>query len=175
MTSVDSVMIYDLNAVGLFALDAADVEYDNQRSVENLDIPGVVWNTWFDNASITGRWNFSGIFKATDITWDPATTGYNGRPLDFIHYFKTTMNQLDSHGALKAGDQYRGLQIVLHQVFNGTDYSYNINKAYNSDGQGQDVVLLLEKFNCKHKGGTPGAVEWSFSVVEIAEVINLGV
>jgi len=153
----------------VFYLDAADVEIDNGASVENFEIPGMPWNTWFNNNNITRRWSISGKFKATDATWDSATS--TGRPLDFEFYLSCFLNGVDvTTGALLSSSAY-GFAITINMVFNGTAYSRSTNTNFST----QKVRLLLEKSPIKFKGGEPGIVEYSMSFVEVEDIVNMGI
>ena len=174
----DSIQLNYLDSAGdivaspVFYLDAADVDIDNSQSLENFEIPGMPWNTWFDNNNITRRWSISGKFKATNATWDSATS--QGRPLDFEKNLSCFLNGVDSTtGAMLAARSY-GFAITLNQTFNATNYSATTSTYFSGTGH-QVVRLLLEKHNIKLTGGSPGVVDYNLSFVEVEDVINMGI
>lgn len=162
----------DIVASPVFYLDAADVQIDNAQSIENFEIPGLPWNTWFDNNNITRKWSISGKFYATDATWDSATS--RGRPLDFEKNLSCFLNGVNStSGALLTTRQY-GFAITLNQTFSGTNYT-TVTSTYFSGTGHQVVRLLLERFNIKLAGGSPGIVDYTLSFVEVEEIVNMGI
>jgi hypothetical protein len=174
----DSIQLNYLDANGdlvtspVFFLDAADVDIDNAQSIENFEIPGMPWNTWFDNNNITRRWSISGKFRATNVTWVPATS--QGRPLDFEHQLSCFLNGVDATtGALLAARGY-GFAITLNQIFSGTTYSDVSSTGFSGTGH-QVVRLLLEKHTLKFAGGSPGVVDYSLSFVEVEDIVNMGI
>jgi len=158
-----------INASYVFYLDAADVDIDNAASTENFEIPGMPWNTWFNNNNITRRWSISGKFQATDATWNSATS--RGRPLDFEKNLSCFLNGVDSTtGALLAVSAF-GFAITLNQKFGTTNYT----SVSNGNFSGQVVRLLFEKCNIKLSGGSPGVVDYTLSFVECEDIVNMGI
>lgn len=171
----DTIQLNYLDATGnivaspVFFLDAADVEIDNQASIENFEIPGMPWNTWFNNNNITRRWMISGKFKATDVTWNATTS--QGRPLDFEFYLSCFLNGISSVTGLLLPTSAYGFAITINQTFNGVVYSRSTNTNFST----QKVRLLFEKGNPKFSGGSPGIVDYSFSFVEVEDIVNMGI
>jgi hypothetical protein len=170
----DSIQLNYVDANGaivaspVFYLDAASVEIDDAASIENFEIPGMPWNIWFNNNNVTRRWVISGTFRATDVTWDSATS--QGRPLDFEHQLSCFLDGIDaSTGALLPASA-DGFAITIKQVFNGVVYS----RATSTDFSVQKIHLMHEKHNIKLVGGSPGVADYTATFVEVEEVVNMG-
>ena len=181
MVQVDSVHLLYMNSSLAFQLDAVEMNGTNTRVTESMEIPSLPWNTWFDNNIIEGQVTLSGTFQATDNSWNVAGNGYHGRPFDFIFQLTCALHGISSSTGLtlQPGSVYNGLMLELHQVFGGTEYTFNLTTALSGGSLpapvgSQFVFYLLNKFTYDMKGGTPGAVDWTI-VLDQVGIISTGV
>jgi hypothetical protein len=179
---VETVYLYYLNEAGdgylsaagaatsdpVFKLDASDISIDNGRSTESMEIPGMPWNTWFDNNNINRKWEISGKFAAKDDTW--SSTDYTGRSLDFVKQLQQVLNGIKSDGTLNSASQY-GFAITINQQFGSTADTYVSKGLYS----GQVIRLLLSRFSFKLSGGIPGVVDYAITFDEVGDIINMGI
>lgn len=135
----------------LFTLDISTFKVSEQKSVDVMEIPGNIWNTAFDAVSVNIVWTFSGVFYASDATWD--ATNFTGRPLDFIHYLRSVLKSVHAtdDGTGYGGsyissptDAYASFALVINTFMNGVKYSYNVNTAYTRpDGDATKYVRFI--------------------------------
>jgi hypothetical protein len=170
----DSLWLYDLSAtVGtdapLFKLDVSEIGGDDAKSNEPMEIPGTPWNIWFDNENVQAKLTFTGKFISTDSDWNSTT--FSGRPFDFIRQLRSILHGLDAAaGTVKPdGTKYNGFKIVLHQVYNGVEKTYDLYAQYTTP-----IIYLFDKFTWKVEGGVVSAVSYTISFVEAGSVINFG-
>lgn len=168
----------------LFSLDIGNFKVSEQKAVEMIEIPGNIWNTAFDSISVSITWTFSGVFYATDATWD--STAFTGRPLDFIHYLRSVLKSVypvdggGGYGGAFYGtdtNQIRALFILKINTFlSGVKYSYDVNTSYTRpDGDvSKTVRFIYQSGDFDLKAGEVATVSYNLTFKEISDVVRLG-
>ena len=154
----------------LFELDPSDVVIDDQKSVEPMEIPGQMWNTYFDSVSVVAKWTFTGTFVATNDDWDTANTK-KGRPFDFMQRLRAAMKSVDvsTGNYLGSPPKYDTFVLVCNMNF-PTIKSWNLSSAYSAN----PVQFVFQNMNLKIVGGEPGKVDYTINFLEVLEIVRLG-
>jgi hypothetical protein len=157
------------SADALFRLDPERISISDQKSVESLDIPSLIWNDSFDSSYITARWSISGKFFGVDADWD--NINFTGRPEDFIHNLRSLLkgiNPVTGNYPFLSGSNTDALRMKiiksyeLEQYFDTiTEYSSNV------------YYVVATDMNFTMNGGVPLMCEYSITLVEVSDIIRL--
>lgn len=154
----------------LFKLDPEKITITDQKSVESMDIPSKIWNDSFDSSYVTARWSISGKFIGVDQTWDP--TNFEGRPEDFIHQLRSLfkgIKPITGDYPYLPGSNTDALRMKVVRQFDSGEQTYDTTTAYSSN----IFYVIATDMNFTINGGAPLTCEYSFTLVEVSNIIRL--
>lgn len=158
--------------IRLFILGGVETfSYSDEKNPESLDVPGIIWNSYFDSIIVNSRLTITGKAKCADQTWDSVNS--LGRSFDFIHQLRSVLKTIGPTTGTDTGENYSCFRILCNITLASGTYYYEPTSGagYYTAPDGKTGAFVFYAFlNGEYKiiAGSPLLVEYTLTFLEIA-------